>query len=301
MITRRLLLAALALLLLPSVAAGETLDTTVSVLIGFPEADPGSAKGVLVVPGTVIPVTPKPARQVPVALERDEKMNARLLGVADSLAETLRLAKIEVSYSQPLALDLDLDRELPPPTASSEVRMHVKLLGWNDRSASYQVQFYERSDLIADTPVTVVRGERAVVGGRDGAAAPYLFLILEPQSPRPALESPDGPLAEGDLRPPRALEKIPPSYPEEARKQRIQGVVVLRTVIAEDGSVTDVEVLKGQPEGLSEAAVEAVSQWRFEPATLNGKPIAVYYNLTINFRLDTEKEKDKEKEKESGS
>ena len=44
-------------------------------------------------------------------------------------------------------------------------------------------------------------------------------------------------------------------------------------------------VLKGLPMGLSEAAEEAVKRWKFKPATLNGKPVSVYFNLTVNFQL----------------
>ena len=44
-------------------------------------------------------------------------------------------------------------------------------------------------------------------------------------------------------------------------------------------------MLKGLPMGLSEAAVSAVKQWKFKPATLRGKPVDVYFNLTINFTL----------------
>jgi protein TonB len=76
-----------------------------------------------------------------------------------------------------------------------------------------------------------------------------------------------------------------PLYSEVARKARIQGVVILQAVIDRQGNVTDVKVLKGLPFGLTEGAVEAVRQWKFEPATLNGKPVAVYYNLTVNFSL----------------
>jgi len=49
--------------------------------------------------------------------------------------------------------------------------------------------------------------------------------------------------------------------------------------------VTNVRVLKGLPMGLDQAAVDAVKNWRFRPATLNGRPVSVYYSLTVNFRL----------------
>ena len=76
-----------------------------------------------------------------------------------------------------------------------------------------------------------------------------------------------------------------PIYPEEARQARVQGVVILQTIINALGKVTDIKVLKGLPSGLTEAAVEAVSQWEFRPATLEGKPVAVYYMVTISFSV----------------
>jgi TonB family protein len=76
-----------------------------------------------------------------------------------------------------------------------------------------------------------------------------------------------------------------PHYPEEARQARIQGVVILQTIIDTVGNVTDVRILKGLPSGLTEAAVEAVSSWRFKPATLDGKPVAVYYLVTVSFSV----------------
>ena len=76
-----------------------------------------------------------------------------------------------------------------------------------------------------------------------------------------------------------------PQYTEIARKARIQGVVILQTIIDKDGNITDVKVLKGLPMGLTEAATTAVTQWKHNPATLNGKPVAVYFNLTVNFQL----------------
>jgi len=102
----------------------------------------------------------------------------------------------------------------------------------------------------------------------------------------PPEPEPTGPIyVTGDVQKPEKVSSVPPQYTEIARKARIQGVVILQSIIDEQGNVTDVSVLKGLPMGLSEAASEAVKQWKYKPATLNGKPVAVYFNLTVNFQL----------------
>lgn len=77
-----------------------------------------------------------------------------------------------------------------------------------------------------------------------------------------------------------------PQYTEIARKARIEGTVILQSVIDTDGRVVDVKLLKGLSMGLSEKAIEAVQEWRFEPALLRGKPVSVYYTLTVHFALN---------------
>jgi TonB family protein len=139
-------------------------------------------------------------------------------------------------------------------------------------------------------------GERSIIttGGKpDGA---FLFLVVEidrlsaEELQRRGLRHSwrkDYMLVDGeDVTAPRAIEKSQPVYPEEARKIKYQGRVVLRTVISAEGLIEDVEVIEGQPHGLSEAAVEAVRRWRFEPALHEGEPVPVFYLLTINFRLE---------------
>ena len=97
---------------------------------------------------------------------------------------------------------------------------------------------------------------------------------------------PPGPIwVRGEVTRPRRIHEPMPVYTEPARRARVQGIVVLQTVIGADGRVGRVEVLKGLPLGLTEAAVAAVERWRFEPATLDGKPVAVYFNLTVRFDL----------------
>lgn len=77
----------------------------------------------------------------------------------------------------------------------------------------------------------------------------------------------------------------PPGYTEAARRSRIQGVAIVEAIIDLDGRVTAVRIVKDLPMGLGEAAARAVRAWRFEPATRNGRPIAVYYSLSVHFAI----------------
>jgi protein TonB len=79
--------------------------------------------------------------------------------------------------------------------------------------------------------------------------------------------------------------KVEPRYTELARQAHLQGVVVLRAVIDERGNVIDVELRKRLRFGLDEEAVKAVSQWKFTPALLNGRPVKVFFDLTVVFEV----------------
>ncbi len=91
----------------------------------------------------------------------------------------------------------------------------------------------------------------------------------------------------GDVKAPIVVHKVDPIYTEGAREKRVQGIVIVEVVIDKSGAVRDAVVLKPLPFGLDRAAVDAVRQWTFKPATLNGEPVEVLFNLTVNFGLDT--------------
>jgi periplasmic protein TonB len=90
----------------------------------------------------------------------------------------------------------------------------------------------------------------------------------------------------GNVKAPIRITDITPIYTEAARRARIQGFVVIEAVVDRNGNVTEARVLKPLPLGLDQAALEAVKRLRFKPATLNGQPVPVYYNLTVNFQLN---------------
>jgi len=84
---------------------------------------------------------------------------------------------------------------------------------------------------------------------------------------------------------PVAIEKVNPKYPAEAREAKITGKVVIKSTISDTGKIVDLEVLESPDELLTTAAMEAVNQWRFEPAKCDGNAVGVYYNLTVKFSL----------------
>ena len=84
---------------------------------------------------------------------------------------------------------------------------------------------------------------------------------------------------------PEVLFKVTPRYTEAARIGHRQGVVIVQATIDRTGHVTDVRLIKGLGLGLDESATNAVQQWRFKPATLAGRPVPVYFQLSVNFTI----------------
>ncbi len=92
---------------------------------------------------------------------------------------------------------------------------------------------------------------------------------------------------EGDVKPPTIVNKVQPEYPASARDAKIEGNVVVKTVIDEQGRVQNPTLGKSSGNAdLDKSALDTVAKWTFQPATLKGKPVAVYFTLTIRFALD---------------
>ncbi len=80
------------------------------------------------------------------------------------------------------------------------------------------------------------------------------------------------------------IHRVQPMYPPLARQARIQGSVILQAEISKDGSIENLRLISGHPM-LAPAAIEAVKQWRYKPYFLNGEPVAVETQITVNFTL----------------
>lgn len=89
----------------------------------------------------------------------------------------------------------------------------------------------------------------------------------------------------GPIKPPEKTYDVKPVYPKDAQDARVQGVVIIETMIGPDGKVKDAKIQRSVPL-LDEAALEAVRQWEFTPTLLNGQAVAVIMTVTVNFRLE---------------
>ncbi|MDR3746930.1 MAG: energy transducer TonB [Acidobacteriota bacterium] len=89
----------------------------------------------------------------------------------------------------------------------------------------------------------------------------------------------------GGVSAPKALYAPDPEYSEEARKAKYQGTVVLWLVVDAAGRPQQIRVQRALGMGLDEKAIEAVRQWKFEPARKDGQPVPVMINVEVNFRL----------------
>ena len=131
-------------------------------------------------------------------------------------------------------------------------------------------------------PSGLVDVQNADNGTRGGVADAFRsqpeprVVHTEPKSP---LRVPSA-LAAGLL-----IRKVIPLYPEIAKVTRTEGAVVLSATIARDGTIANLRVVSG-PAMLLQAALDAVSQWRYRPYLLNGEPVAVETTVNVVFSLE---------------
>ena len=81
------------------------------------------------------------------------------------------------------------------------------------------------------------------------------------------------------------IHRVQPTYPQMAKIARVQGPVVLAAIIGKDGTIQNLHVISTASPLLNQAALDAVKQWRYRPYILNGEPVEVDTQITVNFTL----------------
>ncbi len=234
----------------------------------------GSAKAadaMPLAPGTLVPLD--------AALSQS---SADVRDLAASLKGRFGLDSIEEVAVSGTDLAPDSERTMASRAGGLEVR--VTVVGGEDPTrARVRIRLLRGDALIAEARPTIEYGHRAVVSTGEGEDAGFVIVGVErfvPTAPRAAVTAGEPPYT-----PPTRIRHVPPKYPAEAQRKRIQGLVTIRCTIGVDGVPTDLVVFRSVP-GLDEAALAAVSQWRWTPARdSTGTPVPVTTTVTVNFSL----------------
>jgi protein TonB len=129
-------------------------------------------------------------------------------------------------------------------------------------------------------PVIEAGFEKGVPGGIAGGVVGGFEMAPPPPPPSPRAPVRVG----GAVSAPQLTYRVEPEYPEIAVNAQIEGTVILEATVDDTGVVRDARVLRSRGV-LDEPAVRAVEQWRYEPLTLNGKPVPFILTVTVTFSL----------------
>jgi protein TonB len=186
---------------------------------------------------------------------------------------------VEIVQSKPRAVPVKFKPRACAFCAPAQVPEHAAILVEQ-----------QRSEPPADLDTNAVF--MGVEGGIDGNSSAFLassFMRNDPVPPPPPVvksadRTPDPVRVSSSVALAKLVHRVQPLYPKMALMARIQGSVNLEAVIDEQGNIANLRVVSGHPL-LIQAAVDAVSEWRYEPTQLNGLPVAVITTVEVNFKI----------------
>jgi|GEM_PF-2224509 len=157
-------------------------------------------------------------------------------------------------------------------------------------SGPYTLEVYARGFRVASSPLEVLPGAGPLIR-KVALELGHVQETIGVEAERPAGVAPQpvavtGPANKGgQMEPPKLVKMTHPVYPPDAKTAGLEGSVVLQVVITAEGLPTSMKVIASPADSLSQAAMDAVKGWQWEPAKLNGAPADVVSDVTINFVL----------------
>lgn len=175
----------------------------------------------------------------------------------------------------------------PPPPALQQVLKRV--IRPTQSALVAPTLIPKRIEMIKDPPAPEIDSAGVIGGIPGGETGGVLGGILGGTERGPA--PPAAPATKktvyrvgGDVKPPRQITVVEPSYPPIARQARVEGVVAIDAIIDEHGNVVEARAVSG-PGLLIPAALKAVIQWKYEPTYLDGTPVAIRMEVQVYFHL----------------
>jgi protein TonB len=172
----------------------------------------------------------------------------------------------------------------PPAEAPKVIKQPPRLIQQGVLTAPHaipkQVAIFKEEALPPEPPPAAA----GLLGGLGGDILGGLGAGSSGAAPPPPPKTPTRIKLGGSVQEAKIVARPSPIYPPLAKQARIQGSVVLHAIIDKDGTVTQLEVISGHPL-LVQSALAAVKQWRYQPTQLNGEPVEVDTQITVNFVL----------------
>ena len=234
-------------------------------------------------PSVASPVSPENAKSASPALPENSDVSRRTANLPATRVEAKPSATYGISSSEASPSGRALSKSSPTETNFEQPVSGVK----DPEQPAKKPAALGRVHLappVANSRLSTSGNTAAMVepdlnSGVTGGDATNLSL-LGSKSSQPSAPTPVG----GDVRPARLLSSVAPVYPQLARSQRLSGDVKIDALVDAQGRVSTMKVVGG-PALLHQAAMDAVRQWKYQPAMLNGQPTAMHLTVTVQFRL----------------
>lgn len=224
---------------------------------------------------------------------------AALTGTMVYLVMTSGAAQAEEVEEEAKVVEVQLAKEPepepePPPPPPPELKPHKPNPGPRLQKIETPTTISDEKLQEKEAKPATDGGDPYEKGGGDGSTGPKQTVVEAPTPPPPPPPPPvlpkvkkPVPVSEGMTPPEPIVKLVKPEYPAEAKAAGLEGTVVVRYVVSEQGEVTDVRAMKGPPE-LHAVCVAAVKAMRFKPALdADGKPVMVVRYMKFPFKLRT--------------
>lgn len=182
-----------------------------------------------------------------------------------------------------------------PDLAAGTYQLSVAIAGF--RTARRQIEVASAGNIMANFDLQLGSLTESITVVTAGVPSVQAFAGNDSFPPRqeamdtparPRSIDPSGPIrVGGSIAEPRKIRDVKPTYPVDAAAAGATGVVVLDAILAADGSVKDVRVVRGVAgaPSLEQAALTAVMSWAYTPAKLNGRPVDVSMAVIVSFQM----------------
>jgi len=228
------------------------------------------------------PLQTNPSTQTNLAAKNAPPVRTSTVGQADSVlnhvkAEPASVTATPVRSSQPSSNPTNAATVLAAPAQPSPVQVKKPLLG-HVRLATPKISKRGSTSDAGEEETGLVLG-----GEQSDSNAEALGAGLPTGTKQPAAPTEMPPVG-GIVKQAKLASSVAPVYPTLAKSQHLSGDVRMDALIDANGRVTTMKIVSG-PTLLQQAAMDAVRQWRYQPATLDGKPVPMHLTVTVQFRL----------------